>query len=506
MLPACRNGSDTVIFSLVRLTAAIAAVGGLCQLCASSADAAGAGRSSARPNIILMMADDLGWGDTGYNGHPDLKTPNLDAMAKAGLRFNRFYSGAPVCSPTRGSCLTGRHPYRYGIFFANSGQMRPPEVTLAELLREYGYISGHFGKWHVGTLTKTEDDSNRGGPRGAAHFAPPWENGFDQCFSTEAKVPTWDPLLRPKGDADRRWWDPVGDANDAVAYGTAYWANGQRVKEPLRGDDSRIIMDHATQFIRHASAQEKPFFAVVWFHAPHLPVVAGPQYTAPYAKFDKYHQHYFGCIAALDEQVGRLRAELRTLDVADNTLVFFCSDNGPEGNAKAPGSAGNLRGHKRSLFEGGVRVPGLAEWPAVIQPGSVTDTPASTSDYLPTILAVLGVESPDVRPRDGVSLLPLLRGEMSHRPRPIAFESRGQLSLVDNRYKIIHQPTGQNRKKKQSSESATARRFMLFDLQADPAETKDLAGEHPEIVRKMAATLASWQDSCRASLNGDDYR
>jgi len=134
-----------------------------------------------RPNIILCMADDLGWADPGFNGNSIIKTPSLDAMAEAGLRFTRFYSAAPVCSPTRGSCLTGRHPYRYGITFANVGHMPKEEVTLAEVLKTQGYATGHFGKWHLGTLTKTEKDSNRGGPRGAKHYSPPWENGFDVC-------------------------------------------------------------------------------------------------------------------------------------------------------------------------------------------------------------------------------------------------------------------------------------------------------------------------------------
>jgi arylsulfatase A-like enzyme len=143
--------------------------------------------SSARPNVILVMTDDQGWADTGYNGHPVLKTPNLDQVAKEGIRFERFYSGAPVCSPTRGSCLTGRHPYRYGIYHANVGHMKKQEIVLAEVLKMQGYTTGHFGKWHLGTLTKTVEESNRGGKRGAAHYSPPWENGFDECFSTEAR-------------------------------------------------------------------------------------------------------------------------------------------------------------------------------------------------------------------------------------------------------------------------------------------------------------------------------
>jgi arylsulfatase A-like enzyme len=147
-------------------------------------------QAAEKPNVILIMCDDLGWGDVGFNGNKTIRTPHLDAMAKAGLKFNRFYAAAPVCSPTRGSCVTGRHPYRYGIPFANSGHMKPEELTLAELLKKQGYTTGHFGKWHLGTLTKTVKDANRGGPRGAKHFSPPQANGFDVCFSTESKVPT----------------------------------------------------------------------------------------------------------------------------------------------------------------------------------------------------------------------------------------------------------------------------------------------------------------------------
>jgi arylsulfatase A-like enzyme len=232
-----------------------------------------------RPNIVLMMADDLGWGDTGYNGHPTLKTPHLDEMAKAGLRLERFYSGAPVCSPTRGSCLTGRHPFRYGVFSANVGHLPAEELALPELLGKLGYATGHFGKWHLGTLTKTVKESNRGGPRGIEHYSPPWENGFDVCFSTEAKVPTWDPMVTRKGAGN--FWEPIENQADAVAYGTHYWTGeGKQATENLRGDDSRIIMDRAIPFVREAAKSETPFFAVIWFHAPHLPVVAGPKYTA----------------------------------------------------------------------------------------------------------------------------------------------------------------------------------------------------------------------------------
>ncbi len=465
-----------------------------------------------KPNIVLMMADDLGWGDVGFNGNKVIRTRHLDAMASAGLKFNRFYSAAPVCSPTRGSCVTGRHPYRYGIFSANVGHMPSDELTLAELLKRLGYTTGHFGKWHLGTLSTSEKDSNRGGsPNGAKHYSPPWKNGFDICFSTEAKVPTWDPMLKSKGAKRNKWWDPVVDAAEAVPYGTAYWSNGQRIAaDKLRGDDSRIIMDQALSFIVGSAQKNKPFFAVIWFHAPHLPVVAGPKYTAMYQQYDKHSQHYFGCITALDEQVGRLRQELRRLGVAKNTMVWFCSDNGPEGNDTAPGSTGGLRGRKRSLFEGGVRVPGILEWPKGIPTARVTDIPACTSDCLPTILDVLadqvGSKDRGLPPIDGESLLPLIQGRMKQRRKPIAFESAGKLALVDNQYKLIHVPEQRRRNgKRGQQQNPEVSAFMLFDLVADPNEKNDVAADHPEIVERMAADLKEWRKSCRRSLEGKDY-
>ncbi len=453
--------------------------------------------AAEKPNIILVMCDDLGWGDVGFNGNKIIRTPHLDTMAKNSLRFERFYAAAPVCSPTRGSCITGRHPYRYGVYFANTGHMKTEELTLAELLKKHGYATGHFGKWHLGTLTKTETEANRGGPRGVKNFSPPQVNGFDVCFSTESKVPTWDPMLRPKNNKSKTWWDP---AKDNGPYGTAYWnEKGARVTENLRGDDSRVIMDRAIPFIRAAVKKEQPFFTIVWFHAPHLPVVAGPEYTKLYAKHSKFAQHYYGCITALDEQVGRLRKELRTLGIADNTLVTFCSDNGPEGNASAPGSAGHFSGRKRSLLEGGIRVPGLVEWPAKIKPG-VTAIPAVTSDYLPTILDLIGAEQTDKRPLDGISLVPLFKGKMKERGQPIGFQSAGQVALISDRYKIY----GSGGRKKE--QELTLPKLKLFDLKKDPSEKNDLAAQHPDLIKKMTATLKQWRKSCRHSDTGGDYK
>jgi len=427
-----------------------------------------------KPNIILCMADDLGWGDTGYNGHPVLRTPHLDQMAKEGIRFDRFYSGAPVCSPTRGSCITGRHPYRYGIRAANVGHMHKEETTLAEVLKTQGYKTGHFGKWHLGTLTKQTKDSNRGKPGNEKDYSPPWEHGFDVSFSTEAKVPTY--------------WNP----GDYEEYGTFYWTGPEQMvpASEITGDDSTLVMDRALPFIRAASEQQTPFLAVIWFHAPHVPLVSVPPYTDGY---DDEHKDYYGCITAMDEQIGRLRKELNNLGIEDHTMLWFCSDNGPDTKKPAQGITGGLRKRKHSLYEGGVRVPGILIWPEMVKNNRVVDMPCSTSDYFPTVLDALGYQLPEAetRPYDGISLLPYIKGEFDQRPRPIAFQSGKQYSLVDNRYKIYSSDAGET--------------YELYDLVADRAESTDIAGQHPEVVAKMKEQFDAWYESCRDSARGKDY-
>jgi len=429
-----------------------------------------------QPNIVLVMADDMGWGDMGPGA--TTLTPELDLMAESGLTFHRFYAAAPVCSPTRGSVLTGRHPSRYGISNANVGHLPAEEHTLAEYLKEAGYATGHFGKWHLGTLTTEKEDSNRGGPGKTKHYSPPWEHGFDVCFSTEAKVPTYDPTVDP---------------GTGEPYGTAYWTGpGEEVQDELRGDDSALIMDRALEFIEASTEEGRPFFAVVWFHAPHKPVVAGPEHLARHPDRKGSAQHYRGCLSAMDDQVGRLRTALRERGVADETMVWFTSDNGPEGNNDTLGTTRGLRGRKRSLYEGGVRVPGILEWPARVQAGTETETPAVTSDYLPTVLSLLGLELRDERPIDGVDLAPLLMGGESARPWPIGFRSGGKQAWVDGRYKMHMSEKGKT--------------VRLYDLHLDPGELEDLADRDPGRVDHLISAFTLWKTSCESSAAGNDYR
>lgn len=443
-----------------------------------------------KPNVILVMADDLGWGDTGFNGNPVIRTPHLDQMAKDGIRFNRFYSAAPVCSPTRASCLTGRHPYRTGVFFANTGILRPEEITLAEVLKAEGYSTGHFGKWHLGTFSTTEEDANRGGDAHPELFNPPTSHGFDTYFSTESKVPTWDPMLKPAHfdpqESQKFGWNYIKDGRETRPYGTAYWTPGGKATDNLRGDDSRVIMDRAIPFIEKAVAEEQPFFAVIWFHTPHLPVVAGPKYAEMYKDQDFQMRQYAGSITAMDEQVGRLRSRLKEIGADENTMIWFCSDNGPEGNDSAPGLTGGFKGRKRSLHEGGVRVPAVMVWPGVVAP-AVVEAPVVTSDYLPTILDILGIElSEKFNILDGESVVPLLQGKDWEREAPIGFASKDQFSFIGNRLKLYGND-------------------QLYDLTNDPFETTNLADDNPDIVRESLEGFNRWYLSCGKSFAGEEY-
>jgi arylsulfatase A-like enzyme len=369
--------------------------------------------------------------------------------------------------------------------------LKTEEITIPELLRPLGYTSGHFGKWHLGTLSTTIRDANRGGPQGAQHFSPPSLHGYDDSFVTESKVPTYDPMIRPP-DGGRNGWDALGDDDAREPYGTRYWDHqGTEVKENLSGDDSRIIMDRVLPFIEGAVDSNKPFFAAIWFHAPHLPVVADRRHSQPYWDRGRYARNYFGCVSALDEQVGRLRQRLTELGIAENTMIWFCSDNGPEGKAgQAPGSAGELRGRKRSLYEGGVRVPSIVVWPAKVAPGQ-TDVAAVTSDFLPTITELIGIEYPHDRPLDGTSLAPVLYGRSMPRNQPIGFQSGKQIAWHTGNYKLYSGDQGKT--------------WELFDLANDVGESKNLAEEKPDLVKELVRQVSAWQQSCKRSDAGDDY-
>ncbi|GJM30462.1 MAG: N-acetylgalactosamine-6-sulfatase [Cyclobacteriaceae bacterium] len=439
------------------------------------------------------MADDQGWGDVGYNGHPYLKTPNLDKMAVNGAIFDRFYAASAVCSPTRGSVITGRHPIRYGICYANCGHLKSEEITLAEMLKDQGYLTAHFGKWHLGTLTRDTIDANRGGrPENDEHYAPPWDHGFDYNFVTESKVPTWNPMVTPPAS--------TGDVGESLTegdpFGTFYWtASGQIATENLEGDDSRVIMDRAIPFIEKAAVSNTPFLSIIWFHTPHLPVLAGSEYRQQYADLPEDQQHYYGALTALDEQIGRLRQKLRELGIEENTVLFYTSDNGPEGmspTGRTQGVTNGLKGRKRSLYEGGIRVPGILEWPGAITPGTRVTVPCFTSDYFPTIANILNIDIEKYhRPYDGSDMLPFVRDKSKKRTKFLAFSLREQAALIGNEFKIYSSDSGDS--------------FQMFNLLDDPSERRNIAGDNPDKLNEMIAEWRGWQQSLQASAQGNDY-
>jgi len=401
-----------------------------------------------KPNIILCMTDDQGFGDTGYNGNPELKTPELDKMAASGIRFDRFYTAHPMCSPTRASCLTGRSPTRY-VCMTWGHDLPLREVTIAEAVKTAGYATGHFGKWHVGGIPHAEGGTGRGLPES---FDPkprhPGNQGFDEWFS-------------------------AGN-NYAIGYEYLYH-NGEQVP-PRPGDTSDVLMAVALEWIGKQAAANKPFLAVIWFPSPHAPHIAMPEDAAPYAKFGQAKANYYGVLTGVDRAMGRLRTELRNMKIADNTMLWFCSDNG----AAPPGSTGGLPGGKKFLSEGGTRVPGILEWPARIPKPFVTGVPACTMDFYPTTLSLLDIRVPDqIEPIDGLNLLPLIDGKMATRPKPIPLVDGGKTRIIDNEF--------------------TLQNGRLFRFTDGGRKDVDITEQEPEALKR----LTDWEKEFRASVKKD---
>ncbi len=394
--------------------------------------------------------------------------------------------------------------------WASDGHLPSEEVILAEALKNAGYATGHFGKWHLGALSKTVKQSYFPGPVDPDTYSPPWKNGFDECFSTESMMPTYNPYYHVGGDYgtdDYRHVQNVpvekGQRTDGFRWRDHYWTGpGQIVDEWLEGDDSEIVMDRALDFIGRKVEAKQPFLSAIWFHTPHTPIVAGPEDRERYANLPMEAQHWFGCVTAMDRQIGRLRASLRTLDIADNTLVWFCSDNGPS-YIHDWNSAGPLRGKKATLWEGGIRVPAILEWPGRFRKPHTVKTPVSTSDFYPTLLSIAGASVVHQPQLDGLDVMPILEGKQKEREVPIAFQSplkgkrwekqegKESMVLVGHRYKLASFDGG-----------AT---YQLYDLIEDVGETTDFAGQHPEIVQDMRTQLEEWMASCAHSARGEDY-
>jgi len=408
-------------------------------------------------NFVVIMADDLGYGDLGSFGSEMIRTPNIDAIGERGITFRDFHANGAVCTPTRAALLTGRYPQRAGlegVIYAR-GQTRQtgmdPAAThcLTRTFRDRGYATGVYGKWHLGYNPEFN----------------PTRHGFDHFRGYVSGNVDYHAHVDGAGVAD--WWE-----------------NLEKIEET--GYVTDLVNRHAAHFIeRH---RDEPFFLYVAHEAPHFPYQGRGDKAdrfpgaTPGRDFDPWGSRpdrkaaYKEMIEAMDEGVGWIVDKLRELELEEETLLIFCSDNGA---MSAYGSNGPLRGQKGELFEGGHRVPAMAAWPGQIPPGTTTDETVMTMDLLPTCLALAGGAAAPPQPLDGIDISPLLlRGEPLPQ-RELYWRSNAWAAIRRGRWKYVR-------------DEAQA---MLFDLEADLGEGTDLAAAHPARLEDLRAALTAWEQA-----------
>ncbi len=401
-----------------------------------------------RPNVVLVITDDQGYGDLGCHGNPQIHTPNVDALARQSIELERFHV-CPVCSPTRASLLTGRYNYRTGIVDTSMGRslMYPDEITLAEMLRDAGYRTGIFGKWHLGDNYPMR--------------------AIDQGFQE---------ALTLKGGGIGQPSDPPG--GDHYQDPTLY-RNGKAFKS--KGYVTDLVTDGALGFI--ASHRDEPFFAYIAYNAPHTPLEVPEGYLERYKDLPDTTARIYAMETNIDDNVGRMLKKLDDLGLAKDTIFIFMTDNGPQ---QADRYNAGMRGRKGTVFDGGIRVPFFIRWPGRFDGGRKIDRIAAHIDVTPTLLEACGVPKPAVK-MDGVSLVPLLAGTAKDWPdRTIFFQwHRGDEPVLgrecaarSQKWKLVRpQPVAKP---------------MLFDMEADPLEKTDLADAHPEEAKRLNAAYEAW--------------
>jgi len=469
------------------------------------------------PNIVVLLADDLGWGDIGCYGGP-VKTPTLDRLAAEGVRFTNFYAGAAVCGPSRAVLLTGRHHARTGIYgnvifeSFQKPHLLEREVTLPEVLKMHGYATAHFGKWHLGMPTQDVKKPT------------PAKHGFDYWFGMNS-------------GANPSHKDPVN-----------FLRNGKPVGK-IEGYSCQIVVDEAISWLDEKRDPEAPFFLNLWFHEPHDRVAAPESIVSQYGDLTDQAAVYSGTIDNTDRAIARLLDKLKEVDSLENTLIFYTSDNGSYRDDRN----GNLRGRKASNFEGGIRVPGIFYWPGTIKGGHVERGPAGVVDLLPTICGLLGIDKPEGVHLDGSDISPLLTGRNNefarHQPlywhlpsgNPSLAIRDGNYSMVAYRdyvfprdraaivqvekeieevlrkanspelvpwvertdyfYKVFKNKDAERLRSKfmrlnvfQESwipvlKSGSYKRFQLFDLAADPSQKVDVSKQYPEVFARLKRQL-----------------
>jgi len=429
------------------------------------------GNAQKRTNFLVILCDDLGYGDLACYGHPTIQTPALDRLAAEGIRLTDCYAAAPVCSPSRAGLLTGRNPNRFGVYdwipARHPMHLGRGEITIAQLLQRAGYATGHFGKWHCN------------GQFNSPQQPQPGDQGFEYWFSTQNNA----------GPSHRN------PAN--------FVRNGRPVG-PTEGYSCQVVAEEAIRWLRARRPEGKPFFAFVCFHETHEPVASPPDLVARYPQAKNENQAiYFANVTNVDRAVARLLATLDELGEAANTFVLFTSDNGPETLQRYPtgihsyGSPGPLRGMKLHIYDGGIRVPGIIRWPGHTRPGQVVSEPVCSLDLLPTFCAIAGIEPPHDRRLDGANLLPIFDGRPVRRETPLFWFyflaiSKPKAALREGDWKLVAhwdvtEPfTGVTPEAIRAIKRARLTDFELYNLREDIGEKHDLAAEQPQRVEAMA--------------------
>ena len=434
--------------------------------------------AQTQPNVVILLADDLGYKDVGCYGGP-VKTPAIDQLAKDGVRFTDFYSGCAVCSPSRATLLTGRHHIRTGVYswIHDEGQnshLLLRERTIAEILKDRGYSTAHIGKWHLGLPTK-----NRSKPTPSHH-------GFDYWFTT---------------------WN---NASPSHKNPNNFIRNGQAVG-PLEGYSCQLVADEAIDWLDNHRHPKAPFFLNLWFHEPHAPIAAPDKIVSTYGELKDRAAVYSGTIDNTDRAISRVVEKLNHMGIREDTLIIYASDNGSYRDDRV----GNLRGKKGSNWDGGIRVPGIFSWPAVIPKNRVEKQPAGLVDVLPTLCGLLNLEVPQDRMIDGSDLSPLLKGKPDSfkRHQPMFWhlqKSRPIVAMRDGDFSLVANPDYEISTSNMFQESWIPRvkdgeykDFQLFDLSKDPGQNQNIASDNPELLKELKAKLLQINQSVMA--DGTDW-
>jgi arylsulfatase A-like enzyme len=426
------------------------------------------GADAKKPNVIVILADDLGYFDIGVQGGKDIPTPHLDSIAKNGVRCTNGYVSCPYCSPTRAGLLTGKYQQRFGHEFNEGNAVKQAfglpltETTLADRMKKLGYATGAIGKWHLGPQPDYR----------------PMKRGFDEFYGTLANSPFFKPAI-----VDSK----VSPDPDKIAVDDFYTTDK--------------YADRAVDFIERHKA--KPFFLYLPFNACHVPSQATPKYLDRFKNIeDMQRRTYAAMMSALDDAVGRVLGKLREHKLEENTLIFFLSDNGgPMTKMGANGSNNKpLKGQKGDTYEGAVRVPFFVQWKGVLPAGKVYDNPVIQLDITPTVLAAVGAETPAEAGFDGVNLLPFLSGKNSGKPHDTLYWRFGsQWAIRQGDWKLV-QGFDYSQMQNEPPQSIKVETPKLYNLANDPNEEKDLSGQYPDRVKALHEAWKAWNAKLKDPL------